>query len=88
MIEYKFDVIVRVEEDDYKRVATMEIYDSIDSDPVRLPIAEESVPYYKGMGLATLGERAWDFIAIPPVPEPEIDDLIKIEEESNEAKRF
>ena len=81
--EYRFDVIVRVEEDDYKRVATMEIYDVEDSDPVRLPIAEESVPYHKGMGLATLGERAWDFIAIPPVPMPEVDDLIKIQEESN-----
>ena len=83
MNEYRFDVIVRVEEDDYRRIATMEIYDVEDSDPVRLPIAEESVPYFKGMGLATLGERAWDFIAIPPAPEPEIDDLIKMEEESN-----
>jgi hypothetical protein len=83
MNEYRFDVIVRVEEDDYKRVATMEIYDSEDSDPVRLPIVEESVPYFKGMGLATLGERAWDAIAIPPLPLPEVDDLIRMEEESN-----
>ena len=83
MNEYRFDVIVRVEEDDYKRVATMEIYDVEDSDPVRLPIAEESVPYFKGMGLATLGERAWDAIAIPPLPLPEVDDLIKMEEEAN-----
>ena len=83
MNEYRFDVIVRVEEDDYKRVATMEIYDSDDSDPVRLPIVEESVPYFKGMGLATLGERAWDGIAIPPLPLPEVDDLIRMEEESN-----
>ena len=83
MNEYRFDVIVRVEEDDYKRVATMEIYDSEDSDPVRLPIVEESVPYFKGMGLATLGERAWDAIAIPPLPLPEVDDLIKMEEEAN-----
>ena len=83
MNEYRFDVIVRVEEDDYKRVATMEIYDVEDSDPVRLPIVEESVPYFKGMGLATLGERAWDAIAIPPLPLPEVDDLIKMEEESN-----
>lgn len=81
--EYRFNVIVRVEEDDYKRIATMEIYDSEDSDPVRLPIAEESVPYFKSMGLATLGERAWDCISIPPVLMPEIDDLIKMEEESN-----
>jgi hypothetical protein len=83
MTEYRFDVIVRVEEDDYRRIATMEIYDVEDSDPVRLPIAEESVPYFKGMGLATLGERAWDAIAIPPVSMPEIDDLIKMKEESN-----
>lgn len=83
MNEYRFDVIVRVEEDDYRRIATMEIYDVEDSDPVRLPIAEESVPYFKGMGLATLGERAWDAIAIPPLPLPEIDDLIKMEEEAN-----
>ena len=83
MNEYRFDVIVRVEEDDYKRIATMEIYDSEDSDPVRLPIVEESVPYFKGMGLATLGERAWDGIAIPPLLLPEIDDLIKMEEEAN-----
>ena len=83
MTEYRFDVIVRVEEDDYRRIATMEIYDVEDSDPVRLPIAEESVPYFKGMGLATLGERAWDAIAIPPLPLPEVDDLIKMEEESN-----
>ena len=83
MNEYRFDVIVRVEEDDYRRIATMEIYDVEDSDPVRLPIAEESVPYFKGMGLATLGERAWDAIAIPPLPLPEVDDLIKMEEESN-----
>jgi hypothetical protein len=81
--EYRFDVIVRVEEDDYKRVATMEIYDVEDIDPVRLPIAEESVPYFKGMDLGRLGWRAWDCIAIPPVPMPEIDDLIKIQEESN-----
>jgi hypothetical protein len=83
MTEYRFDVIVRVEEDDYRRIATMEIYDVEDSDPVRLPIAEESVPYFKGMGLAMLGERAWDAIAIPPVSMPEIDDLIKMKEESN-----
>lgn len=74
---------VRVEEDEYKRVAIMEIYDSDDSDPVRLPIAEESVPYYEGMDLGRLGGRAWDCIAIPPVPMPEIDDLIKMKEESN-----
>jgi hypothetical protein len=83
MTEYRFDVIVRVEEDDYRRIAIMEIYDVEDSDPVRLPIAEESVPYFKGMGLATLGERAWDAIAIPPLPLPEVDDLIKMEEEAN-----
>lgn len=83
MTEYRFDVIVRVEEDDYRRIATMEIYDVEDSDPVRLPIAEESVPYFKGMGLATLGERAWDAIAIPPLLLPEVDDLIKMEEEAN-----
>lgn len=79
--EYRFRVIVRVEEGRYARAATMEIYDAEDNDPLQIPIAEESVPYFKGMGLSTLGERAWDGIAIPPTPAPEIDDLIKSIEE-------
>jgi hypothetical protein len=81
--EYRFTVTVRVEEDDYKRIATMEVYDVEDSDPVKLPISEESVPYYEGMDLGTLAWRAWEMLAIPPAPTPEIDDLIKMEEESN-----
>jgi len=81
--EYRFTVIVRVEEDDYKRIATMEVYDVEDSDPVKLPISEESVPYYKGMDLGRLAWRTWEMLAIPPAPMPEIDDLIKMEEESN-----
>jgi hypothetical protein len=81
--EYRFTVTVRVEEDDYKRIATMEVYDVEDSDPVKLPISEESVPYYKGMDLGRLAWRTWEMLAIPPAPMPEIDDLIKQEEESN-----
>lgn len=83
MKEYRFTVTVRVEEDDYKRIATMEVYDVEDSDPVKLPISEESVPYYEGMDLGTLAWRAWEMLAIPPAPMPEMDDLIKMEEESN-----
>lgn len=83
MKEYRFTVTVRVEEDDYKRIATMEVYDVEDSDPVKLPISEESVPYYKGMDLGRLAWRTWEMLAIPPAPMPEIDDLIKQEEESN-----
>lgn len=83
MKEYRFTVTVRVEEDDYKRLATMEVYDVEDSDPVKLPISEESVPYYKGMDLGRLAWRTWDSLSIPPIPVPEIDDLIKMEEESN-----
>jgi len=50
---------------------------------VKLPISEESVPYYKGMDLGRLAWRTWEMLAIPPAPMPEIDDLIKMEEESN-----
>lgn len=81
MKEYRFTVTVRVEEDDYKRIATMEVYDVEDSDPVKLPISEESVPYYKGMDLGRLAWRTWEMLAIPPAPMPEIDDLIKSIEE-------
>lgn len=80
---YRFDVIIKVEKDDFKRLATMEVYDVEDSDPVKLPIVEETVPYYEGMDLETLGARAWRLISIPPVPMPELDDLIRSEEESN-----
>ena len=83
MKEYRFTVTVRVEEDDYKRQAIMEVYDVEDSDLVKLPISEESVPYYKGMDLGGLAWRTWDSLSIPPIPMPEIDDLIKMEEESN-----
>ena len=82
MKEYRFTVTVRVEEDDYKRIATMEVYDVEDSDPVKLPISEESVPYYKGMDLGRLAWRTWEMLAIPPAPMPEIDDIIKSIEES------
>lgn len=81
MKEYRFTVTVRVEEDDYKRIATMEVYDVEDSDPVKLPISEESVPYYKGMDLGRLAWRTWEMLAIPPAPMPEIDDIIKSIEE-------
>lgn len=80
---YRFEVNVIVEEDDHKSLAIMEIYDIEDSDPVKLPIVEECVPYYKGMDLETLGLRAWRLISIPPIPLPELDDLIKNQEESN-----
>jgi hypothetical protein len=80
---YRFDVIIKVEEDDFKRLATMEVYDVEDSDPVRLPISEESVPYYEGMDLGRLAWRTWEMLTIPPAPTPEISDLIRMEDESN-----
>lgn len=81
---YQFTVNVIVEDDAFPEIVTMEIYDAEDSDPVKLPIVEESAPYYKGMDLETLGLRAWRLISIPPVPLPELDDLIRMEEEGNE----
>lgn len=80
--EYKFEVTVRVDDDAFPEIATMEVYDVEDSDPVRLPIAEGEAPYYPGMDLGTVAYRAWEALAIPPRPLPEIDDLIKNEEES------
>jgi len=79
---YRFIVNVIVEDDAFPEIVTMEIYDAEDSDPVKLPIVEESAPYYKNMDLETLGLRAWRLISIPPVPLPELDDLIKREEEN------
>ena len=80
---YQFEVNVVVEEDSNRSLVTMEIYDAEDSDPVKLPIVEECAPYYKGMDLETLGLRAWRLISIPPIPLPELDDLIRHQEESN-----
>jgi len=79
---YRFIVNVIVEDDAFPEVVTMAIYDAEDSDPMKLPIVEESAPYYKSMDLETLGLRAWRLISIPPVPLPELDDLIKKEEEN------
>lgn len=83
MEKYRFEVNVIVEDDAFPEIVTMEIYDAEDSDPVKLPIVEECAPYYKGMDLETLGLRAWRLISIPPIPLPELDDLIRHQEESN-----
>lgn len=80
MANYQFEVTVSVSEDEYRSIVHMEVYDREDSDPARLPIAEESAPYYHGMDLSTLAERTWEWISIPPMPE--INDLVKNGEES------
>lgn len=80
--EYRFNVIVRVEDDAFPEIATMEVYDSEDIEPVALPIGEGEAPYYEGMDLGTVAYRAWEVLAIPPRNMPEIDDLIRNEEES------
>ena len=83
MNRYQFYVTVTVEEDNHKRLAIMEVYDAEDSDPVKIPIAEESIPYYAGMDLGTLAWRAWETLAIPPRSTPEVDDLMREIEESS-----